>query len=224
MGLVNRQRRLLYSSVALTVLLALVAASTRAERPGATLGGGIRWSTSHVKGEPPPNPNFTPLPGRPPSDKSPTKSRGGFTWLTIVVLASAALLIVIVFAALTRRRRDELEPEIPLATALDDLLLDTLEDLRSERDPRRAVIRAYARTEKTFAAYGVPRQEHETPLEYVGRVLDSLTVSGYAVRRLVQLFERAKFSTHEIDLAMKDEAIDALEDLRTQLQPRQEAA
>jgi hypothetical protein len=117
-----------------------------------------------------------------------------------------------------------LEPEISLSTAIDDLLADTLEDLRAERDPRKAVIRAYARMEKIFAAYGVPREEHETPLEYVTRALDSLRVSAYAVRRLVQLFERAKFSTHEIDSAMKDEAIEVLGGLREQLRPHREAA
>ena len=135
----------------------------------------------------------------------------GSILLGIVVSAGAA-------TAQTRRRR--LGPEAALARALDEVLSDSLDDLRAERDPRKAVIRAYARMEKTFAAYGVPREEHETPLEYVERVLDRLRVSSYAVRRLMQLFERAKFSPHEIDAAMKDDAIEALAGLRAELELR----
>jgi hypothetical protein len=37
------------------------------------------------------------------------------------------------------------------------------------------------------------------------------------VERLTELFERAKFSPHAIDAAMKEEAIDALESLRDEL-------
>jgi hypothetical protein len=86
------------------------------------------------------------------------------------------------------------------------------------------VIRTYARMETTFAAYGVPRDESEAPLEYLARVLDSLRVSAYSVRRLTQLFERAKFSPHEVDTGMKGEAIEALAGLRAELEDRRAAA
>jgi hypothetical protein len=105
-----------------------------------------------------------------------------------------------------------------VTAALDAVLADTLEDLYAEHDPRAAVIAAYARMEQTFAAYRVPRQEAETPLEYVARVLDSLRVSSWAVRRLTLLFERAKFSSHEVDTAMKQEAIATLAAVRAELE------
>ena len=139
----------------------------------------------------------------------------------MLVLGSILLGIVVtagVATAQTRRNRAALEDEAELARALDEVLSDSLDDLRSEHDPRKAVIRAYARMEKTFAAYGVPREEHETPVEYVSRVLDSLRVSSHAVRRLVQLFERAKFSPHEVGPSMKDDAIAALAGLRLELE------
>jgi len=43
-------------------------------------------------------------------------------------------------------------------------------------------------------------------------------VSSYAVRRLVQLFERAKFSPHDVGPSMKDDAIEALAGLRSELE------
>jgi cbb3-type cytochrome oxidase subunit 3 len=139
----------------------------------------------------------------------------------VLVLGSLLFGIVVTagsVAVYRRRNREELDQQAQLAFALDEVLSDSLDDLRAERDPRKAVIRAYARMEKTFGAYGVPREEHETPLEYVARVLDSLRVSSFAVRRLVQLFERAKFSPHTIEGSMKDDAIEALAGLRAELE------
>jgi hypothetical protein len=154
--------------------------------------------------------------------------RAQWSWLPVLVLGSLLLGIVVttgIAVAHGRRNREALDEEAQLARALDDVLSDSLDDLRAERDPRKAVIRAYARMEKTFGAYGVPREEHETPLEYVARVLDSLRVSSFAVRRLVQLFERAKFSPHTIETSMKDDAIEALAGLRAELEhDRTEAA
>jgi len=128
--------------------------------------------------------------------------------------------------AYVRKRRggDEWASEAALAAALDEVLADSLDDLRAEPDPRRAVIRAYARMERTFAAYGVARDEAEAPLEYMSRALDRLSVSAYSVRRLTQLFSRAKFSPHEVDTPMKDQAIEALVGLRAELEHGKEAA
>jgi hypothetical protein len=154
--------------------------------------------------------------------------RAQWSWLPVLVLGSLLLGIVVttgIAVAHGRRNREALDEEAQLARALDDVLSDSLDDLRAERDPRKAVIRAYARMEETFGAYGVPRERHETPLEYVARVLDSLRVSSFAVRRLVQLFERAKFSPHTIETSMKDDAIEALAGLRAELEhDRTEAA
>ena len=153
--------------------------------------------------------------------------RAHFRWLPTLVLGSAVLGLVVSMgaAALLRRREGAAaDEEAALAAALEEVLADSLDDLRAESDPRRAVIRTYARMEKTFAAYGVPREHAEAPLEYLVRVLESLRVSAYSVRRLTQLFERAKFSPHEVDAAMKAEAIEALAGLRAELEDRQAAA
>jgi Domain of unknown function (DUF4129) len=150
-----------------------------------------------------------------------------FRWLPAVVIGSIVLGLGAAAGTVYVRRRREGEAwdrEAELAAALDEVLADTLEDLRAERDPRRAVIRTYARMEQMFAAYGVAREEAEAPLEYLGRVLDLLSVSAFSARRLTQLFARAKFSPHEVDAAMKDEAIEALVGLRAELEHGREAA
>jgi Domain of unknown function (DUF4129) len=103
------------------------------------------------------------------------------------------------------------------AEAVAAILGDTLEDLRNERDPRRAVIAAYARMERALAAHGLPREGSEAPLEYLERALEELSASASSAARLTRLFEWARFSHHAVDPGMKEEAIEALEAVRDEL-------
>jgi hypothetical protein len=100
----------------------------------------------------------------------------------------------------------------------------TIADLRREQDPRRAVIAAYAQMERTLARHGLHRKPAEAPFEYLARVLRGLDVRESAVRTLTALFEYAKFSPHEVDDAMKDDAIGALVAMRSDLERGEELA
>jgi tetrahydromethanopterin S-methyltransferase subunit B len=146
---------------------------------------------------------------------------------------AAGIFAVIFAASLTaliasQRRRSKLVREITVAQELMAMLDETLDDLRNEADPRKAVIAAYARMEKILSAHGLARRPSEAPLEYMRRVLTELRITEEAVTKLTALFERAKFSEHEIGPEAKDEAIDALVELRDQLRvindPREKPA
>jgi Domain of unknown function (DUF4129) len=140
-----------------------------------------------------------------------------FEWRLAVGII--ALIVGVTATAFIRsyRRRKDVIAELTLAQELSELMDETLDDLRNEADPRKAVIAAYARMERILAAHGVPRKPAEAPLEYLSRVLLDLDVSEPAVRRLTRLFERAKFSQHDIDASMKEQAIDALVSIRDDL-------
>jgi hypothetical protein len=138
-------------------------------------------------------------------------------WLPVILVFGTALTGIFALGVVRWQRERAEAEEPPLAEALSDVLGDTLDDLRAERDARRAVIAAYARMERTLAAYGLPRRSFEAPLEYLARVLAELSASEGSIRRLTDLFERAKFSRHQIDAPMKEEAIDALTSLREEL-------
>jgi membrane protease YdiL (CAAX protease family) len=141
-----------------------------------------------------------------------------FAWLPVLVVLALATAGVGAawWSARARRRARGGEPET-FAEALDDVLAETLDDLRAEADPRRAVIAAYARLERLLGAYGVPRRPAEAPLEFLSRALVEAEVGPVAVERLTSLFERARFSQHEVGPEMKEEAIDALETVREDL-------
>ena len=140
------------------------------------------------------------------------------SWGPVLITLGLILLAVVAYwYAGHARKRARGELHTGLAAAVAQAVDESLDDLRAEPDPRRAVIAAYARLERVLAAHGLPRKPAEAPLEYLGRMLAELSVSDRAARALTDLFERAKFSQHAVGAEMKDEAIDALETVRDDL-------
>ena len=143
-------------------------------------------------------------------------------------IALIALLIAgMVVVAVMHRSRRMLRPLPRLRSKRDDLaraLDESLDDLRNDPDLRRAIIAAYARMEHALGVARTPRRPAEAPFEYLERVLESLDASAASVHRLTSLFEWAKFSQHEPEPSMRDEAIEALIAVRDELRQPIEAA
>lgn len=169
-------------------------------------------------------PGDAPLPGGAPGVTEPVGEIDArprtpqFEWIPVLVIVSLAAVGIAAYVLAGRRQRPPLAfDDAVAAEEVASLLDDSLDDLRAEPDPRRAVIAAYARLERALGASGLPRRQEETADEYVTRILDSLEVERDAVRTLSDLFRRAKFSHHDVSEAMKAEAIAALARIRDEL-------
>jgi hypothetical protein len=173
----------------------------------------LRYLHNHRSGRNNPVDQLTDLARRGPKATGAVR----FDWGPVIVVSS---LVVLALAAgawfVLQRRRTAPKPD-QVAAELAFALERTIADLRAEPDPRTAVIAAYAQMERALADVGLQRRPEEAPREYLGRVLPDVGAQTVSVGRLTRLFERAKFSPHAIDAAMKDEAIDALEALRDDL-------
>ena len=108
------------------------------------------------------------------------------------------------------------EPPEPLAAAVEE----SLDDLRAESDPRRAIIRCYARFERVASNSGVTRHPWLTPMEFMREALGRLPVPRAAVPVLTGLFERARFSHHPLGPPERDRALAALDEIRTAIERR----
>jgi cell division protein FtsB len=166
-----------------------------------------RANTSNQTGQTLPKPQPEPAATRNP------RLRWDEIGIVIALLAGTAVVLVA-----TRQTRRPVRPwrfgrEQEVSLALDE----SIDDLRSDPDLRRAIIAAYARMEHALARVGLARHPAEAPFEYVERALRTLDTSAEAVRRLTGLFEWAKFSQHEPEPEMRDEAIDALIAVRDEL-------
>ena len=159
--------------------------------------------------------------GRPPagnlSGESPERVyEPEFAWLPVLVLLTLLAVGLAAWRVAERRERAS-RASASVAESLADAIDETLDDLLAETDPRRAVIAAYARLERVLGAYGLPRLTSETQEEYLARILGDLEVDTRSIRRLTDLFTQAKFSLHEVDDAMKEEAVAALVLVRNEL-------
>ena len=177
----------------------------------------------HLRSHPRP-PTETPALGNPAkrgADKksaaTPAAHHAQLRLAPLLAILGASGIAVAAFLVAERRRRRRLPRDFNAAEALSDVLDETLDDLRVETDPRRAVIAAYARMERALAAHGFPRRRFEAPHEYLSRVLGELSGGRLAATRLTALFERARFSPHEINAEMKTEAIEAIESMQADL-------
>ena len=146
-----------------------------------------------------------------------------FQWPLVLALGGLVLLGG-VWLLIRRSRTPESAEEVSVEEELARAIGSTIDDLRNERDARRAVVAAYANMEGILASHGLARRGAEAPYEYLERVLHMLDVRESAVRSLTELFEYAKFSHHEIDGSMKDRAIESLVAVKEDLQVRQELA
>ncbi|MFW2340968.1 MAG: DUF4129 domain-containing protein [Acidimicrobiia bacterium] len=152
------------------------------------------------------------LPGEGSLAESPPAQAAGTPWglVTVAVVMAAAL---IVFFALGRRAAFELHPRLDAAEVAASVDA-AIEELELGGDPSQVVIAAYRNMEAALERGGLHRAGYEAPHEYVARALGLLSVEEEAIRRLTQLFEEARFSTHTIDDVMAAEAVEALRSIR----------
>jgi hypothetical protein len=152
-----------------------------------------------------------------PDQYQPVPYQPSVAWLPIALVVGLVVAAVVAYVVADQRARRRGRPAAALSERLALVLDDTLDDLRAEADPRRAIIAAYARLERVLAANSVGRRPAETSEEYLQRVLTGLTLQSGAVERLTALFVQAKFSHYDVDGTMKEDAIDALELVRDEL-------
>ena len=141
-----------------------------------------------------------------------------FTWtfaLLAFVAAGGALAFAVWFTSGDRLARwwqeDDEEPApAPLVEAVEE----SLDDLRTEPDARRAIIRSYARFERAAAATGLRRHPWQTPMEFMHEALSRLPAPRGAVRALTGLFELARFSERPLGVGDRDRALEALDTIK----------
>jgi hypothetical protein len=106
------------------------------------------------------------------------------------------------------------ETQARVRAAIDESLAD-LDD--TDNDPRRAVIACWVRLEAAAAQAGTPPEVGDTSTELVERLLETHMVSGDVLAALAAAYREARFATHTVDEAMREQARAALRRLRDEL-------
>jgi len=173
--------------------------------------------TSRQEGaaQPEPTADRTAALGRGDDDEGRRADSVDLDWLLLPLGAGLALLVPV--AVVVRRRRfaagrSSVEPE-----PLGDVVRAGIAELESVRDPREAVLRAYARMEEGLAELEIVRAPDETASELLVRTARRLSASGEDAGWLTGRFEEARFSTHEITERDREQALGSLRRIEHEL-------
>ena len=81
-------------------------------------------------------------------------------------------------------------------------------------EPRNAIVACWERFEEQAERVGLARKPWETSSEFTLRLLDVVSADVSAVSRLATLYREARFSEHEITEADRQQAVEALAQIR----------
>jgi Domain of unknown function (DUF4129) len=143
----------------------------------------------------------------------------GNPWPLLVFFVIMALAA----AALTAYRRRPAAPPPPQLEADPDAeplaaaLAAGARALHSDPDPRAAIIGCYAAMERSLADAGLPPRMADTPAEVLSRATASGLVRPAAPATLTGLFRQARYSSHPMAEADRAAAIEALAQVRADL-------
>jgi hypothetical protein len=176
----------------------------------APLVGGL-WDRPTVV----PSPAASPA-ASPPRAPGPGVSSALGTALTVaLVVVLGGGVLTILWMTRSRRAEDRTEDassrevEGPSSEAVDPSVI---------REPRMAVVAAYARMQRAVDSAGIERSASDTPLEVLAKVAGQRRTAWPSAGRLTGLFQRAKFSPHPVDETMRGAALSALAEVRGHLE------
>jgi len=141
-------------------------------------------------------------------------------WLLLPI--GVAFTILTPAAVLIRRRRLKRDAAVHAEEpgALGRAVRASIAALESERDPRRAILRAYSRMEQAFRNVEIERARDETASEFLGRTMRRLPVSAGAAAALTERFEEVRYSTHQVTEADRAQALASLQRVERELAQR----
>ncbi len=141
-------------------------------------------------------------------------------WLLVPVAVTFAILTPAAVVIRRRRLKRDEAMHAEETSAFGRAVRASIAALESERDPRKAILRAYARIEQAFRDVEIVRAADETASEFLARTTRQLPVSAGAAAALTERFEEVRFSTHLITEADREQALASLRRVEQELAER----
>jgi len=133
------------------------------------------------------------------------ESQNNYILLAIAIGAVAAILVVIIM--LFKKRKVEEGPTI------EEIASQTIDRLKTEKDYRKTVIDCYKQMCNWMGNNGVKKDSYQTPREFAMASKGHLQMSPENLYSLTQIFEKARYSPHEINSDDKEKAIKCLSEI-----------
>ena len=146
-------------------------------------------------------------------------------WVSGIIIIAAVFVGGLLFIQAIREMREEAKVvPPPEEEVLQEEALNVVGEAISEitahegdLDFRAAIIKCYERLCELLAQRNCQIQKHETVQEFRISASKLLNIPDKPLSVLTNLFEEARYSTHEIDEAKRNEALKCLEEIRNHL-------
>lgn len=128
---------------------------------------------------------------------------------TYILLAIAIGVIVLIIGVVMLFRKRKIE-ETP---TIEEIASQTITKLRTEGDHRKTVINCYKQMCDWLSTKGVKKDSYQTPREFALATKGFLKMSPESLYALTQVFEKARYSKHEVSGEDRDKAIKCLSEI-----------
>jgi len=145
------------------------------------------------------------------------KPVGGVPISAIAFYISLIFLMGIMFYALLRNVKHKEKEAVVESREAKKYVEQAIYTVQLGDDVRSAILRAYKELENMIHALRQSEKKHYTPREFENFIVENFNVQIAPVKKLVALFETARYSPHEMKEEQRKEAIAALEAVKREL-------
>ena len=129
--------------------------------------------------------------------------------ITYILLAIAALIFIVIIGVIMLFKKQKIQE----APSIEEIAAKTIRNLKTESDHRKSVINCYKQMCNWLGNKGVKKANYQTPREFAMSTKDYLKISPDTLYTLTQIFEKARYSTHNINVEDRDKAIKCLNEI-----------
>lgn len=133
------------------------------------------------------------------------ETQNKYILLAIAVVVIVIMLVVIIM--LFKKRKIEEGP------TLEEIASQTISKLKTEYDHRTTVINCYKQMCELMSHRGIKKDSYQTPREFAMVSKGFLKISPESLYILTQIFEKARYSKHDISSEDRDKAIKCLNEI-----------
>ena len=131
--------------------------------------------------------------------------------LTIYIILGIICVIIVPLIIILKKKFKKQRKKG--GSALEKIATQTIHQLETEADYRKTVIKCYKQMCKWMKSIGIPKASYQTPREFAITAENLLEIPPESLYALTQIFEKAKYSTHEININDRDKAVSSLNEI-----------
>ncbi len=147
-------------------------------------------------------------------DGDPTSGRIGSGLFGLLVVGISVSFLVVM---LLKKKRDEIEKEDEKDLKMSSVTKNAITELHKGKDVRDVIIRHYQKMCLLFKKRGIDLKMSLTPREFENKALENLSLKEDTIRNMTILFERAKYSDHQLKEDDRKKAIKNFKQIKNEL-------